>query len=223
MGCSPGQTHKESFPASMRGAFDTGPESARASFSNEYVSIVEHEIPSGEEIRIREYGTHLYALNDQTLKITDFKGAVALRSFNEGSAHSLGYRPFLAQNVGSSNARFLTVRRSMRALPRCTEYEFLPGSANSASNGLRTLLDTNDFRVILIDLHPGLELPVSLPETWALYPLNSFALEVGTAPADLVEMAFDEGRSYWARCCPLVGRNLSYGNARFVLFEIKTM
>jgi hypothetical protein len=205
----------------MQAGVDAGQDSAKAKFTNEYMSLVEHDLPPGEVTNIQAYGTHLYAQNDQTLEVTDFKGATTLQSFLEGGAYSLGYRPYLVRNVGHANARFLTVRRSMRALPSCTGNEILPGSAESGTRESQVLLDTDEFRVLSFVLEPGQSLPMMSQSAWSLYALNSFTLELKNLPAEPRQMSFDEGAGYWGVCQPLAGVNQSDTVARFLLVEIK--
>jgi len=220
-GCHPATLHEESFPASMQVAFNTGNDSAKATFTNEYMSLVMHDLPPGGEINIRGYGTHLYAQNDQTLEVTDFEGAIDRHSFLKGGAHTLGSRPCLVRNVGIANARFLTVRRSMRALPSCPANEPLRDSAESATRAPQVLLDTDEFRVLSFVLEPGQSLATISQTAWSLYALNAFTLELENLAAEPQQMGFDERGGYWGVCQPLAGCNLSDTVARFLVFEIK--
>jgi hypothetical protein len=205
----------------MQADFNAGQDSAKARLKNEYMSLVEHDLPPGEVISIRGYETHFYAQNDQTLEVTDFKGATAPYSFREGGAYSLGYRPYLVRNVGHANARFLIVSRSMRALPSCTGNEILIDSAEPATRDPQVLLDTDEFRVLSFVLEPGQSLSMMSQSAWSLYALNSFTLALGNLPAAPRQMGFDEGAGYWGVCQPLAGVNLSDTVARFLLVEIK--
>ena len=83
----------------MQVAIDAGNDTANATFTNEYMSLVMHDLPPGGEIDIQGYRTHLYAQNDQTLEVTDFKGAIDRHSFLKGGAYTLGHRPCLVRNV----------------------------------------------------------------------------------------------------------------------------
>ena len=57
----------------------------------------------------------------------------------------------------------------------------LPDLVAVAPNLARVLLNTDEFRVLMVDLRPEQVLPASTPTTWVIYPLNSYALEFGAA------------------------------------------
>ncbi len=220
-GCSPSPTHEEGFSASIRNAFDVEAGSADSEFTNEYISIVKHDLLPGEKIDLRHGEMHLYALNDQTLKTTDFKGHYTFHVFQAGNGYCLKQGPQLAENTGSERARFLAIKRSMRALPTCVAAPAGPDPVAILSGSARTVLDTDEIKGTALDLKPGQALPASLPTAWIVYPLNSFTFEADTVPEESMQTHLDEGVAYWDLCRPLSGTNRSNVNARFVVFELK--
>ena len=91
----------------------------------------------------------------------------------------------------------------MRALPSCAEASAISEPKDSFPDTVTTLLDIDEFRVLLLELAPGRELPDSMPATWGLYPLGSFTLGMSPAAADHGSVEFDEGSAYWGLCSPL--------------------
>ena len=190
-------------------------------FTNEYLPIVEYRVPPGAEVKIRPGGFHLYALNDHSLKTTNSEGFGTVHTIRTGNAYSFGHEPRFAENVGRSSARFLRFSRSMRALPSCAKASTTSKPNDSFPDSVTTLLDTDEIRMLLLELAPGRELPDSMPANWSLYPLGSFTLGKGPVAADYGSAEFDEGSAYWGMCRPLASRNLSDESVRNVVFELK--
>lgn len=192
---------------------------AKMLYQNEYVTVVEFEVDSGDGLPGYEYEKHtVYTLSSCEMELRS--GAEGSEEkFSQGSAYWREAGTYSARNVGKTDARYIAVTRKSATLP-----EFGPagpaGDVTEAAADNSIILVDNEFtRVIEVILNPGQRLPGHDGVNRIVYSLTSYELEYRSGPAERSNVAFDEGDVNWYEAGQYSVANISNSPARFIIFE----
>jgi hypothetical protein len=192
---------------------------AKMLYENEYVTVVEFEVDSGDRLPGYAYDHHtVYTLSSYEME----SGSGEERSkekFRQGSAYWPEAGTYSVKNVGKNDAKYIAVTRKSANLP---DFEpVVPDvdvTAIAADNTV-ILLNNECMRVIEVILNPGQQLPGHDGVNRVVYSLTSYELEYRSGQMDRSNVTFDEGDVNWYEAGQYSVANISDSPARFIIFE----
>jgi len=186
---------------------------------NEYVTVVEFEVDSGDRLPGYEYEKHtLYSLGSFEMELRSGEERTE-EKFSQGSAYWREAGTYSAKNVGKTDATYIAVTRKRAGLP-----EFGPAGPTGdvtevAADNSIILLENEHTRVIEVILNPGQRLPGHDGINRVVYSLTSYELEYRSGQMDRSNVTFDEGDVNWFEAGQYSVANISDSPARFIIFE----
>jgi len=197
----------------------SAPDNAGLLFENEYVTVVEIELESGDRLPTWECGDHtVYSLSSYEMEVKSGSES-AREKFNQGSAFWREAGTYSLKNVGRSDARYIIVTRKTAEFP-----DFKPLDPDGdiiavAWDNSIVLLNNETLRVAEVILNPGQRLPGHSSVNRIVYSLTSYEMTCRFDQIERSDIGFEEGDVNWYAAGPCSMVNNSDSPARFVVFE----
>jgi hypothetical protein len=192
---------------------------AKMLYENDYVTVVEFEVDSGDRLPGYAYDNHtVYTLSNYEMELRH-EGERSKEKFSQGSAYWREAGTYSVKNVGKNDAKYIALTRKHAGLP-----DFEPvgpdGDVTSiVADNTVILLSNECVRVIEVILNPGQRLPGHDGVNRIVYSLTSYELEYRSGQMDRSNVSFDEGDVNWYEAGQYSVANISDSPARFIIFE----
>ena|GEM_PF-2781808 len=192
---------------------------AKMLYENEYVTVVEFEVDSGDRLPGYEYDHHtVYTLSSYEMELRS-GGERSKEKFSQGSAYWREVGTYSVKNVGKIDAKYIAVTRKSADLPDFEPVNYDTDITGIAADNTIILLENECTRVVEAILNPGQRLPGHDGVDRIVYSLTSYELEYRADQADRSTVTFDEGDVNWYEAGQYSVANIGNTPARFIIFE----
>ncbi len=214
----------EETPEVYKDVLTASPEHTKVLLENEYVRLLEINLPPGVEQPLHQGKKRLiYSLTDYTISWTEQGEDEGEKSWSEGDAHWHEAGVHAATNTGENPARFLVAERKDNALPACdANTDDLPTAEAAAGQTVRSIFENEQAIVKKITLAPDASIPQHQGLPRVIYSLNDYTLSFKDVHQEApMEQSFAAGDVHWHDPCPHQVINTGDETAEFLVLAFR--
>lgn len=195
------------------------PDKASTVFANDFVRLDMFTLEPGEVLPLHKGGPRaVYALSDYTIKWTE-GDRVSEKTWRRGDAHWHDAVAHAVDNIGDSDATYLTVTRKETVLPASSGYDTAQDAGELDKTHADVTFVNDHVRIIEVELSPGESQPVHHGINRLIYSLSDYRIRYTSDQADTKEMTMAKGEAHWHGADEHAVENIGETPARYVIFE----
>ena len=197
------------------------PQHAEPIFDNDYVKALRFTLVPGDNIPLHQGARRaIYSLSDYKIKWTE--GDVQTeKEWKRGQAHWHDAAQHAVENIGTSKAEYLVVARKDADFPVLEGDQKLSATNPPDTAHLSVLLDSEDVRVMEVELPSGQKQPMHSGGYRLIYALTAYDIEYRCDASETKESTVDAGTAHWHGPDSHAVENTGKTSANFLIFEFK--
>jgi hypothetical protein len=190
-------------------------------YENDYVKVVEFNLNPGDKLPMHKGGSRvIYSLSDYTLKWNE-GGKVTEKSWEKGEIHWHDALDHAAENIGETNANYMTMTRTDLKLPDAGDYTVEEDAGKKDQENSSVVFENDNVRVIEVNLPAGAAQEMHDGINRLIYSLNDYSINYASDKAEPKEMEMKSGEFHWHGADQHAVENIGETAANYLIFEFK--
>lgn len=198
------------------------PDLASLVFENDYVRVVEFTLGPGDELPLHHGSKRVvYAMSDFTLEWVEGDAEPAKKEWTSGAVHFHEAETHGAENIGSTEARYLVVSRKPVPLPVIEVYDGREDAAAADADHSEAIFENDQVRVIEVHILPGEEQPAHHGLNRLIYALGDYSITYTSDRSGIEESSVEIGEAHWHGPDEHAVENTGETEAHYLIFAWK--